>query len=219
MGTFEQSILRIRFLGGNQGDVTTIRLCPLCPCLRVATLCDSIYTVRNITMQRVMFRSLPTCPDLNSGHFIWTTLNWVSCFLAFPRSRLKRQSQCVSSLLIHVHLVALWSQRAAVKSRYTQQRFVLWLRRRHELANPWKWFKCLVMFFEPMSREVLEPTFPLALLFGVSPLQEAVFGVPLQREVMFGVPPLREAVVHRLCERRCWSTFREKHCCTIEKCS
>ena len=35
-------------------------------------------------------------PVLTSGHFIWTTLNWVSCFLVFPRSRLKRQSQCVT---------------------------------------------------------------------------------------------------------------------------
>ena len=56
--------------------------------------------------------------------------------------------------------------------------------------------------FEPMSREALEPTFSLALLLGVSPLRVAVFGVP----------PLREAVVPRLCERRCWSRFREKHC-------
>ena len=36
----------------------------------------------------------------------------------------------------HVHLVALLSQRAAVKSRHTL----------HELANPWKHFKCLVIF-------------------------------------------------------------------------
>ena len=48
--------------------------------------------------------------------------------------------------------------------------------------------------FEPWSREVLEPTVSLALLLDV--------------------PPLREAVVSRLCERRCWSRFREKHCCT-----
>ena len=46
----------------------------------------------------------------------------------------------------HVHLVALLSQRAAVKSRHTQQRFVLCLRRLHELANPWKHFKSLVNF-------------------------------------------------------------------------
>ena len=45
----------------------------------------------------------------------------------------------------HVPLVALLSQRAAVKSRHTQQRFVLWLRRLHELANLWKHFKNLVM--------------------------------------------------------------------------
>ena len=113
---------------------------------------------------------------LDSGHFIWTTLKSMSCFLVFPRSRLKRQSQCVNiSLLVsarvlddfqgiscfvifnvtrailetlpsHMHLVALLSQRAAVKSRLTQQRVVLWLRRLHELANPWKRFKSLVMF-------------------------------------------------------------------------
>ena len=129
------------------------------------------------------------CPVLNSGHFIWTTLNWVPCFLVFPRSRFEasiavcQPCQLVSArvlddfrgnscfvifnvtraileiLLSDMHLVALWSQRAAVKSRHTQQRFVLWSRRLHELANPWKRFKCLVMFFEPMSREVLEPTF------------------------------------------------------------
>ena len=46
----------------------------------------------------------------------------------------------------HGQLVACVSQRAAVKSRLTQQRFVLWLRGLHELANPWKRFKSLVMF-------------------------------------------------------------------------
>ena len=43
-------------------------------------------------------------------------------------------------------VLELLSQRAAVKSRHTQQRFVLWLRRLHELANPWKRFKSLVIF-------------------------------------------------------------------------
>ena len=52
----------------------------------------------------------------------------------------------LETLPSHVPLVALWSQRAAVKSRHTQQRFVLWLRRLHELANPWKRFKSLVIF-------------------------------------------------------------------------
>ena len=152
MRTFEQPILRIRFFVKPE-DVSTIRLCPFYLCLRVATLCDSIYTGKSMIMQRVIFRSLPIFQVLNSGHFIWTTLNWVSCFLVFPRSRLKRQSQCVSfaswsrhvslsvfrgiscfvifnvtraileTLLSHLHLVALWSQRAAVKSRHTQQRF------------------------------------------------------------------------------------------------
>ena len=123
----------------NSRDVSTIRLCPFYPCLRVATLC-------------VIFRSLPNFTVLNSGHFIWNTLYWASCFLEFPRSRLKRQSQCVSlaswsqhvslsdfrgtscfvlfnvtravleTLPSHMHFVALWSQRAAVKSRHTQQR-------------------------------------------------------------------------------------------------
>ena len=52
----------------------------------------------------------------------------------------------LETLPSHVKLVALLSQRAAVKSRHTQQRFVLWLRRLHELANPWKHFKSLVIF-------------------------------------------------------------------------
>ena len=48
--------------------------------------------------------------------------------------------------------------------------------------------------FELMSREVLEPTFSLALLLGVL--------------------TLREAVVSRLCERRRWSRSLVEHCCT-----
>ena len=94
---------------------------------------------------------------------------------------------------MYMHLVALRSQRAA---RHTQQRFVLWLRRLHELANPWKWFKCLADVFGPMSREVLEPTFSLSLWFGVSPLREAVFGVPrlCERRVFFDPDSARSIV-------------------------
>ena len=99
-----------------------------------------------------------------------------------------------------MHLVALWSQRANVKSRRSNV-FVLWLRRLHELANPWKRFKCLVIFLNPRLAKFRSQPLPL---LGVSPLREAVFGVP----------PPREAVVPRLCGRRCWSRFREKHCCT-----
>ena len=65
----------------------------------------------------------------------------ISCFVIFNVTR-----AVLETLLSHVHLVALLSQRAAVKSRHTQQRFVLWLRRLHELANPWKHFKSLVIF-------------------------------------------------------------------------
>ena len=90
MRTFEQPILRIHFFVC-LGDVSTIRLCPFYPCLRVATLRDSIYTERSMIMQRVIFRFL-FFPVLNSGHFIWTTLNCISCLLVFPRSRLKASS-------------------------------------------------------------------------------------------------------------------------------
>ena len=65
----------------------------------------------------------------------------ISCFVIFNVTR-----AVLKTLPSHVHLVALLSQRAAVKSRLTQQRFVLWLRRLHELANPWKRFKSLVIF-------------------------------------------------------------------------
>ena len=58
-----------------------------------------------------------------------------SCFVIFNVTR-----SVLETLPSHVYLVALLSQRAAVKSRLTQQRFVLWLRRLHELANPWKTF-------------------------------------------------------------------------------
>ena len=58
-------------------------------------------------------------------------------------------------------VVALWSQRAAVKSRHTQQRFVLWLRRLHELANPWKRFKCVMMFLNPCLAKFWSQPFPL----------------------------------------------------------
>ena len=64
-----------------------------------------------------------------------------SCFVVFNVTR-----AVLESLPNNAQLVACWSQRAAVKSRHTQQRFVLWLRRLHELANPWTRFKSLVMF-------------------------------------------------------------------------
>ena len=64
----------------------------------------------------------------------------ISCFVIFNVTR-----AILETLPSHMHLVALVSQRAAVKSRHTQQRFVL-LRRLHELANPWKRFKSLVIF-------------------------------------------------------------------------
>ena len=125
---------------------------------------------------------LSTCP--------WVISAENSCFVIFNVTR-----AILETLLCHMRLVALWSQRAAVKSRHTQQRFVLWLRRLHELANPWKWFKCLVMFWINVWRS-FEVIFPLLCCL--------VF---------------RLCEVPRLCERRCWSGFREKHCCTIEKCS
>ena len=65
----------------------------------------------------------------------------ISCFVIFNVTR-----AVLETLPSHVHLDALLSQRAAVKLRLTQQRFVLWLRRLHELANPWKRFKSLVIF-------------------------------------------------------------------------
>ena len=65
----------------------------------------------------------------------------ISCFVIFNVTR-----AVLETLPSHVPLVALLLQRAAVKSRHTQQRFVLWLRRLHELANPWKRCKSLVIF-------------------------------------------------------------------------
>ena len=59
----------------------------------------------------------------------------ISCFIIFNVTR-----AVLETLPSHAELVACLSQRAAVKSRHTQQRFVLWLRRLHELANPWKPF-------------------------------------------------------------------------------
>ena len=58
----------------------------------------------------------------------------MSCFVDFDVARVVLKKLCPATW----HVVALLSQRAAVKSRHTQQRFVLWLRRLHELANPWK---------------------------------------------------------------------------------
>ena len=51
----------------------------------------------------------------------------ISRFVIFDVTR-----AILETLPSHMHLVALLSQRAAVKSRHTQQRFVLWLRRLHE---------------------------------------------------------------------------------------
>ena len=60
----------------------------------------------------------------------------ISSFVIFNVTR-----AILETLPSHMHLVALWSQRAAVKSRHTQQRCDLWLRRLHEVANPWKRFE------------------------------------------------------------------------------
>ena len=56
----------------------------------------ALQVVPTMIMQRVIFRHFPIFTVLSSGHFVWTTLNPVSCFLVFPRSRLKRQLQCVA---------------------------------------------------------------------------------------------------------------------------
>ena len=65
----------------------------------------------------------------------------ISCFVIFNVTR-----AVLETLPSHAQLVACLSQRAAVKSRHTQQRFLLWLTRLHELANPWKRFKSPVRF-------------------------------------------------------------------------
>ena len=103
----------------------------------------------------------------------------ISCFVNFTVTR-----AVLETLPSHVHLVALLSQRAAVKSRLTQQRFVLWLRRLHELANRWKRFKTLVIFGINVSRS-FQPSFPLPC-----------------------------CLVCRLCEGRCLVQIPRKHCCT-----
>ena len=96
----------------------------------------------------------------------------------------------LETLPSQVHLVALLSQRAAVKSRLTQQRFVLWSRRLHELANPWKRFKSLVIFGINVSRN-FEPSFPLPC-----------------------------CLVFRLCERRCFGPDPARNIdAQIEKCN
>ena len=97
----------------------------------------------------------------------------------------------LETLPSHLHLVALLSQRAAVKSRLTQQRFVLWLRRLHELANPWKRFKSLVIFGINVSRS-FEPTFFPCCVAWCFASERPCF-----------VSRLCEAVVPRLCARRC----------------
>ena len=71
----------------------------------------------------------------------------ISCFVIFNVTR-----AVLETLPNHAQLVACLSQRAAVMSRHTQQRFVLWLRRLHEIANPCKRFKSLVIFWINVSR-------------------------------------------------------------------
>ena len=83
------------------------------------------------------------------------------------------------------------SQRAAVKSRRTQQRFVLWLRRLHGLANPWKRFESLVILKINVSR-IFRANLSLAVLLGVSPLRG--LGSPSLRETLFGPDPARSIV-------------------------
>ena len=104
----------------------------------------------------------------------------ISCSVIFNVTR-----AVLETLPSHVHLVALLSQRAAVKSRLTQQRFVLWLRRLHELANP----------------QSFEPSFPLSCCL-VFRFCEAVFcvpplfgrGSPSLRETLFGPDSARNIV-------------------------
>ena len=72
----------------------------------------------------------------------------ISCFVMFNVTR-----AVLETLPNHAQLVACLSQRAAVKSRHTQQHFVLWLRRLHDLANPWKRFKSLVIFWNQCFTE------------------------------------------------------------------
>ena len=60
------------------------RLYLCCCCLVVCAVVFCLFALQDMIMQRVIFRSLPVYPVLNSSHFIWTTLNWVSCFLVFP---------------------------------------------------------------------------------------------------------------------------------------
>ena len=79
----------------------------------------------------------------------------ISCFVIFNVTR-----AVLETLPNHAQLVACLSQRAAVKSRHTQQRFVLWLRRLHELANPWKRFRSLVIFLNQCFMEFLSHPFP-----------------------------------------------------------
>ena len=55
----------------------------------------SFCTLRSMIMQRVISRHFPF-DSFERWSNVWTTLNSVSCFLVFPRSRLKRQFQCVN---------------------------------------------------------------------------------------------------------------------------
>ena len=111
-----------------------------------------------------------------------------SCFVIFNVTR-----AVLETLPSHMHLVAWWPQRAAVKSRHTQQRFVLWLRRLHELSNPWKWFKCLVMFRTHVSRSFAANFFPCSVVWCSASARG--LGSPSLRETLLVRIP-REALLH-----------------------
>ena len=104
----------------------------------------------------------------------------ISYFVIFNVTRV-----VLETLPNHAQLVACLSQRAAVKSRHTQQRFVLWLRRLHELANPWKRFKSLVIFLNQCFTEFVSHPYPCRVPWCfasarpclVSRLCEAVFSL------------------------------------------
>ena len=60
--------------------------------------------------------------------------------------------------------------------------FVLWLRRLHELANPWTWFKCFVMLLNPCLAKFCSQLFPLLCCLVFRLCEKA-------------------CLVHRLCEK------------------
>ena len=104
----------------------------------------------------------------------------------------------LETLPSHMHVVALWSQRAAVKSRHTQQRFVLWLKRLHELANSWQWCKCLVMFLNPCLANPCSVAWCFASARGRvwCPASARGSGSPSLRETLLVQIP-REALLHK----------------------